>query len=145
MKISTRTRYGIRLMFELALYYDQGPVQLNSVAKREGISEKYLSQIIIPLRTAGLVTSVRGTQGGYLLTKRPEEITALDVAEALEGGLDPVPCLSKAHCSRAGECASRDMWSDMAKAIRGLLGSYTLSRLVDEYKKTSVAPIIYEI
>lgn len=146
MKLSTRTRYGVRLMLELALHDEEGPLQLGAIAKREEISEKYLSQIIIPLRLAGLVNSVRGTQGGYMLSKPPARITALDIAEALEGELEPVPCvMGEENCSRIGECAARNIWCDLDKAVKNVLQSYSLETLVDIYNKTSRVPIDYVI
>lgn len=138
MKLSTRTRYGVRLMIELAVYHERGEAMgLSQIAEREGISEKYLGQIVIPLKAAGLIVSVRGSEGGYLLAKYPREITVLDVAEVLEGGLEPVPCVPSADCERAGECAARDMWCELDNAIRELLRSYTMEKLAEIYKKTS--------
>src|SRR4030065_2254437 len=93
MKISTKIRYGTRAMLELASRYGEGPIELREIAKRENISPKYLEQVIIPLRTAGLVKSVRGSKGGYSLAKPPSEILLKDVIEVLEGPLDLIECL----------------------------------------------------
>ena len=93
MKITTRSRYGVRLMLELARNFDKGQVLLKDIARNEEISEKYLSLIIIPLRTAGLVQSTRGAHGGYSLTRPPEEITLKDIVQVLEGGISLVDCV----------------------------------------------------
>jgi Rrf2 family protein len=125
-------------MIELALNYERGEAMgLGQVSEREGISEKYLGQIVIPLKAAGLIVSVRGSEGGYLLARPPRDITVLDVAEVLEGGLEPVPCVPSADCDRSGECAARELWCELDNAIRQLLKSYTLERLADIYKRTS--------
>ncbi len=92
MKLSTRSRYGVRLMLDLALHADEGPVRLGSVAQRQGIGIKYLEQIIISLKKANYVTSVRGPKGGHLLTRPPEEITVGEIVGLLEGGLKLTRC-----------------------------------------------------
>jgi len=87
MKLSTRGRYGTRMMFDLAKHYDQGPVQIGDVARREGSSVKYLEQLIIPLKKAGLVESVRGPKGGHMLARPPEEISVGEIIRVLERGV----------------------------------------------------------
>jgi len=111
MKLSTRTRYGVRLMLALARNHGQGSVFLRDVAKAEEISEKYLSQIIIPLRGAGLVSSSRGVHGGYALARSPAEITLRQIVAPLEGDC-LVDCVNNpAACPRVLTCASRDVWT----------------------------------
>jgi Rrf2 family protein len=130
MKLSTRARYGVRLMLALAGKYGQGPVFLKDVAKGEEISEKYLSQIIIPLRSAGLVNSSRGAHGGYMLSKSPAEITLKQIVEPLEGDC-LVDCVKNpAACSRVATCASRDVWSLLGGKIAETLGGITLEHLM---------------
>ncbi|OHD31816.1 MAG: hypothetical protein A2086_05415, partial [Spirochaetes bacterium GWD1_27_9] len=114
MKLSTRSRYGVRLMFELAVNYNKGAMQLNDISSKEEISEKYLSQIVIQLRLSGLINSIRGSQGGYLLAKRPEEITIKDIVESLEGGLDIVDCVEdQTTCKRSTICVTQMVWKKL--------------------------------
>lgn len=130
MKLSTRTRYGVRMMLALAKNYGRGSVYLKDIAKGEEISEKYLSQIIIPLRGVGLVKSLRGAHGGYALVKSPAEITLKDIVDVLEGDC-LVDCVKDpASCSRIETCASRDVWELVGEKISGVLESITLEKLV---------------
>ena len=130
MKLSTRTRYGMRLMLALARNYGQGFVFLKDVAKGEDISEKYLSQIIIPLRGAGLVSSSRGVHGGYTLARSPAEITLRQIVEPLEGDC-LVDCVnSPAACPRVLTCASRDVWTLLGGKISETLSGITLEQLL---------------
>ena len=102
MKISTKGRYALRLMMDLARCGDEGPVSLRDVSRRQGISDKYLEQIVTPLARTGLVRSVRGAGGGYLLTRKPEEYTVGEILRPLEGDLAPVECgTDPAFCQRS--------------------------------------------
>src|SRR4030042_2576186 len=113
MKISTKIRYGTRAMLELASRYGEGPVELKEIAKKESISVKYLEQVIIPLRTGGLVKSTRGSKGGYSLAKPPSEVSLKDVFEILEGPLNLVDCLKDPKaCPRSSFCVTRDIWQE---------------------------------
>jgi Rrf2 family protein len=126
MKLSTRTRYGVRMMLALARNYGQGFVFLKDVAKGEDISEKYLSQIIIPLRGAGLVSSSRG----YTLAKSPAEITLRQIVEPFEGDC-LVDCVNNpAACPRVPTCASRDVWTLLGGKISETLSGITLEQLL---------------
>ncbi len=130
MKLSTRARYGVRVMLALARRYGQGSVYLKDVAKGEEISEKYLSQIIIPLRSAGLVNSTRGAHGGYMLSKPPAEITLKQIVEPLEGDC-LVDCVKNpSACPRVPTCASRDVWALLGGRISETLEGITLEHLV---------------
>lgn len=130
MKLSTRTRYGVRLMLALARIHGQGSVFLKDIAKEEEISEKYLSQIIIPLRGAGLVNSSRGAHGGYALARSPAEITLRQIVEPLEGDC-LVDCVNNpAACARVLTCASRDVWTLLGGKISETLDSITLEQLL---------------
>lgn len=104
LQMSTRSRYGVRLMVALALRYGDGISLLREISRQEGISEKYLGQIIIPLKAAGLVLSQRGAHGGYSLARPPGDITVRDVVEAIEGSIAPVPCVDPAAGASVGEC-----------------------------------------
>ena len=130
MKISTRSRYGVRMMLALAKNYGKGSLFLKDIAKTEDISEKYLSQIIIPLRGVGLVHSIRGAHGGYKLAKEPAKITMKDIVDVLEGER-LIDCVKDyAACSRMGSCASRDIWRLLEGKISDILASITLEKLV---------------
>ena len=132
MKISTRVRYGVRLMLSLALNYGKGPVFLKNIAEEEEISQKYLSLIILPLKGKGLVHSTRGAHGGYALGKHPEQITLKEIVDILEGDTCLVDCVKyPARCTRAPLCASRDLWTILGEKISETLGSMTLARLAE--------------
>ena len=130
MKLSTRTRYGVRMMLDLACRYGNGPIYLKDIAAREDISEKYLSQIIIPLKSRGLVHATRGAHGGYSLAKPPAEITLWEIMEPLEGGCSLVDCVEHASvCERVPTCATRDIWAMVGDRISESLHSVTLGDL----------------
>ena len=131
MKLSTRTRYGVRLMVALALNYGKEPVFLKDIAKGENISEKYLSLIIIPLRGVGLVNSIRGAHGGYNLAKEPSLITLKEIVDVLEGDCSLVDCVKNpSSCSRVPICVSHDVWTIIGDKISETLSSITLEKLV---------------
>lgn len=119
MKLSTRGRYGTRLMLQLAASYGrEEPLPLTEIARREEISIKYLEQLIIPLKGAGLIKSRRGARGGYLLAKAPEEITIGQILQILEGNISPVPCVKNpSFCIKYESCNTRKLWESMDKAI----------------------------
>lgn len=130
MKLSTRTRYGVRLMTVLARNYGKDPVFLKEIARGENISEKYLSLIIIPLRGVGLVNSVRGANGGYNLSKDPSQITLKEIVDVLEGDCTLVDCVKNpASCPRVPTCASHDVWAIVGEKISETLSSITLEKL----------------
>lgn len=130
MRLSTRTRYGVRLMLALARNYGQGTVFLKDIARVEEISEKYLSQIIIPLRGAGFVSSSRGVHGGYALARPPAEITLRQIVEPLEGEC-LVDCVNNpGACGRVSTCATRDIWTLLGGKISETLDGITLEQLL---------------
>lgn len=138
MRLSTRARYGVRAMFDLA-YFGQGePIALKTIAERQGISDNYLEQLIAPLRKAGLVNSVRGAQGGYTLGHPPEDISVGDILRVLEGPTLPVECLIEEgeeqgeHCANADNCITRRIWSALRDSIDRVLDSMTLADLCEE-------------
>lgn len=133
MKLSTKSRYAVRLMVNLTFAYQKGPVQLNEIAKREEVSEKYLSQIVILLRGAGLIQSVRGAKGGYLLSKTPSQITVKDIVEVMEGGLNIVDCLSDdKYCKRSQTCITKNVWDKVTSSISKTLEEISLENLADQ-------------
>ncbi|MCF7908088.1 MAG: Rrf2 family transcriptional regulator [Candidatus Omnitrophica bacterium] len=147
MKISARSRYGTRLMLALALACDKGPVFLKDIARKEDISEKYLSQIIIPLRTQGLVNSFRGAHGGYSLAKAPGEITVREIVEILEGGLTLIDNLQDDNSLQpASVSIVRQLWDETGNSIIKALDSVTLETLVKRYNdKNAKSVFMYNI
>ncbi len=136
MKLSTRSRYGFRAALELAIEYGNGPLQIKTMAQREGISNKYLEQIIAILKSSGLVSSLRGPRGGYLLCKHPKHIKLSEIFAVLEGPLITVDCLEHPeYCARCSDCVTRKVWSDMQDAMLGVLEAKTLQDLVDDLEK----------
>ena len=136
MKISTRTRYGLRALIDLASRQSDGPVMLRAIAESEGLSKKYLDNIFTSLRLAGLLRTIRGAHGGYLLNKDASEITVLDVVTALEGDISPVDCLDHPGlCDRSDNCVTRELWKDLRASMEQTLGSRTIQQLVDRAKE----------
>lgn len=136
MKISTKGRYALRLMIDLATNDSGEPIRIKEVAERQGISDKYLEQIISVLNKAGFVKSVRGPQGGYTLRKKPEEYTVGMILRLTEGSLAPVACVEeeKTDCERQGGCVTYLLWKKIGDAISGVVDTVTLQDLVDWQK-----------
>jgi len=124
VKISTKGRYGLTIMMELAAKYGEGPISLKSIAEKNGLSEHYLEQLVAPLRNAGLVKSVRGAYGGYVLSREPDRITAGDVIRILEGPISPV------DFTEEDDPAKRDLWLRIRDSIAQVLDSTTLADLI---------------
>ena len=145
MKLSTRTRYGVRLMLSLAINFGKGSVFLKDIAKKEEISEKYLSLIIIPLRRAGLVNSNRGAYGGYTLAREPSKITVKEIVDVLEGDC-LVNCINDSTaCTRISTCAARDIWVLLGEKISETLESITLEKLARMSKEKSENSMSHQI
>jgi len=139
MKLSTKGRYGVAAMYDLALHYGQGPISLKSVAQRQEISEHYLEQLMGILRKAGYVKSIRGSQGGYSLTKAPSEVSVGDIIRVMEGPIAPVDCLltdddENNYCEKAGFCITRGVWAKVRDSINNVLDSISLADLCREDK-----------
>jgi Rrf2 family protein len=147
MQLSTRARYGFRAMMELATRYGQGAVPLKEVAQCQGISLKYLEQLFARLRAAGLVKGVRGTGGGYVLARAPDEITLSELFGVLEGSLALVECVDRPEaCEQAGSCVTRELWSELKDASARVLSERTLADLVRRRAaKRATAPTMYQI
>ncbi len=147
MKISTKGRYATRAMLDLALHYGKTPVLLKDISARQGISLRYLEQIVSPLIAAKLINSTRGPKGGVSLAKPPRKIKLLDIIQVLEGPIAPVDCVENPGiCTRAPSCAARDVWSDLARAMHGVLESTTLEDLVErQTKKEPGKELLYSI
>mgnify|MGYP000567695589 CR=1 FL=1 len=133
MKISTKGRYALRLMLDIALNDAKTPVRIKDIAERQQISDKYLEQIVSSLNKAGFVKSLRGPQGGYRLTKKPEEYTVGMILRLTEGSLSPVDCLDEGaeNCPRQESCVTFILWKQLNDAIRGVVDKVTLQDLVD--------------
>jgi len=146
IRLSTKGRYGARLMLELALCYGKGPVLLKDIAKRQEISEGYLEHLLPLLKATGLINSSRGAHGGYTLAKAPSEITLKEVVQALEGSLSLVECVdTPAVCQRVRSCVTRDIWKKLGKKISETLTSVTLKDIVEMQKKKGETSPIYNI
>ena len=136
MKLSTRSRYGLRAVLELAIDYGNKPMQIKTIAEREDISNKYLEQLMSTLKSYGLVRSIRGPKGGYLLAKAPVDIKLSDVFTALEGPMFTVECIDHPEfCVRCTDCVTRQVWADIQTAMMNVLESQTLQDLVDKANK----------
>ncbi len=139
MKLSTKGRYGLRAVLDLAINGNNEAVALSGIAERQDISISYLEQLIAKLKKAGIVNSIRGAQGGYLLAKKPEEISVGDILRALEGDLNPVDCAeiigSKASCSGADLCVTKYVWMRISDSINNTVDTMMLSELMKESEK----------
>lgn len=137
MKLSTRTRYGIRAILELAENYGNGPLQLRVIAHDQGVSVKYLEQLMAMLKAAGIVRSVRGSKGGYTLAKSPGQIKVSECFQCLEGSVITTECVEdESFCERTNDCIARQVWTEVQKAVMGVLQSMTLQNLVDRAKQS---------
>ena len=137
MKISTKGRYALRLMIDLAINYEGNPIRIKDIAERQNISNKYLEQIIAILNKAGYVKSVRGRQGGYMLKKAPEEYTVGMILRLTEGSLAPVECVEEEEtlCPRKQTCATFTVWKKINDAINNVVDNITLADLVEISEK----------
>jgi Rrf2 family protein len=131
MRISTRARYGVRFLVDLAGRQEGGPVYLKDIARSQEISEKYLSQIVIELKSAGIISGFRGAHGGYVLARDPAEITLKEIVSVLEGDLSVIDCVQNSKsCGRMDKCVSREVWMRLGEVIAETLEAITLADLV---------------
>ena len=131
MKLSTRGRYGTRLMVELAKHYGMGPLSMTEISKKQDIPVKYLEQIIIPLKKANLVSSIRGPKGGHMLSRPPDQINVWEVLLLLESKLTFVDCLTnESACENVGSCVVRPLWARAYEAVRDLFQETSLKDLL---------------
>ena len=133
MKLSTKGRYGLRALIDLAVNSETESVSISSIAARQGISEAYLEQLMAKLKKAGLVISMRGAQGGYRLAKSPSKYTVGEILRLTEGTLSPVPCLDREpiDCPRSAECITLPVWQGLKKAVCDYLDGITLQDILD--------------
>lgn len=133
MKISTKGRYALRMMIDIAEHSNNNPVPIKEISKRQGVSGKYLEQIVTNLTRTGLLRSERGSAGGYSLTKKPEQYTIGEILHAIEGKLAPVACLEDEtnQCKRSNICKTLNFWKGLYKVIDDYIGSVTLQDLIE--------------
>ena len=143
MKVSTKSRYGVAAMVDIAQQYGKGPVALRSVAERQQVSEHYLEQLMSNLRNAGFVRSIRGAQGGYVLARDPAAITVGDIVRAMEGPIAPVDCLladvgkNNPYCNKSQDCIRRNIWLKMGESISEALDSISLASLCADAQRVN--------
>ncbi|MEI6632585.1 MAG: Rrf2 family transcriptional regulator [Chlamydiota bacterium] len=146
MKISTRVRYGVRLLVELGLHSGDEPVLLRDISKNQEISEKYLGQIMIPLKAAGLVRTYRGAHGGYRLGRRAADITLKEIVEVLDGDMCLLDCAREpGSCSRIVHCVTKSVWQELGKRISSFLESMTLEDLIAQCGDRREVAQMYQI
>lgn len=133
MKLSTKGRYGVKAMVDLAIHHGSEPVSIKSISERQSISEYYLEQLFSPLRKANLIKSVRGAQGGYVLSKAPKDITIAEIMEVLEGPIEISNCLEEKNCNNVDCCATRLLWAKIKNSIDSVTKSTTLQDILDDY------------
>lgn len=134
MKLSTKGRYGVKAMVELAINYGEAPVSIKTISQRQNISEYYLEQLFSPLRKANLIKSIRGAQGGYILGKDPKDIKVSDVMYVLEGPIEIADCIEGTLCNNIDCCATRLLWTKIKNSIDEVMESITLQDIVDDYE-----------
>jgi len=141
VKLSTKGRYGVKAMMDLAIHYGNNPISIKSISERQGISEYYLEQLFAPLRRAKLVKSVRGAQGGYILNRLPKEITVLEIMDVLEGPVEISDCLTNDECDYLEACATRVLWAKIRDSINSVMAGVTLQDMLNDYRKMQATPI----
>ena len=136
MKLSTKGRYGVKAMVDLAINYGGQPISIKNISERQHISEYYLEQLFSPLRRAKLIKSVRGAQGGYILNRDPKDITVADIMGVLEGPIEISDCVEgEDSCTNVGCCATRLLWVKIKESLDNIMESTTLQDMVEDYKK----------
>jgi len=139
MKLSTKGRYAVTAMFDIALHYQSGPVSLSDIADRQGISLSYLEQLFTRLRKQGLVKSTRGPGGGYSLAVDSEQIAISDVIDAVDENVDATRCGGKADCQNHQRCLTHDLWENLSGEIRSYLSNISLAQAVSDLSVREVA------
>ena len=135
MKLSTKGRYGVKAMVELAIHYGDSPLSIKTISQRQGISEYYLEQLFSPLRKAKLINSIRGAQGGYILGREPKDIKVSDIMYVLEGPIEIADCIEGVACHNIDCCATRLLWTKIKSSIDEVMEGITLQDIVDDYNK----------
>ena len=135
MKLSTKGRYGVKAMVELAINYGGAPLSIKTISKRQNISEYYLEQLFSPLRKAKLITSIRGAQGGYVLSREPKDITVAEIMYVLDGPIEIAECIDGVSCDNLDCCATRLLWAKIKNSIDDVMKSVTLQDIVNDYER----------
>ena len=133
MKLSTKGRYGVKAMVDLAIHYGGSPVSIKSISQRQNISEYYLEQLFSQLRKAGLIKSIRGAQGGYVLNRTPDLIKVSDVMYVLEGPIEIAECIDGVECNNVDYCATRLLWAKIKNSIDEVMESITLQDITNDF------------
>ncbi len=145
MKISTKGRYGVRILLDLALHENDEPRLLRDISASQQISEKYISRLIIALREAGMVRSIRGAHGGFRLAKAPADLTLLDVLEVMEGPISIVNCVeSPGKCPKSRDCGTREIWDRLNAEIRESMRKITLQDIIVNYQNQNAGNGIFD-
>lgn len=146
MKLSTKGRYGLRAILDIALHQDEGNISISAISERTGITVNYLEQLISKLRKAGIVISIRGAQGGYQLAKEMDMISVGDILRALEGDLAPVSCISDSEdeCTSSNLCVAKLVWQRINDSISEAVDTFMLSELVSQSRKINPEQILME-
>lgn len=147
MKMSTKGRYGLRVMIDLAENYGRGPILVEAIAARQGVSAAYIHVLVGGLKAAGLLRGVRGRSGGYEIAKPPSTVTALEVVEALEGKVAMVDCAGSAPstCPRSGRCVTQELWADVGASMSSVLAARTLADLAERQSEVGATTTMYHI
>lgn len=141
MKLSTKGRYGVKAMVDLAMRYGGDPVSIKSVSERQHISEYYLEQLFSPLRKAGLINSIRGAQGGYTLSREPKDITISEIMEVLEGPIEISNCIDDKSCNNVDCCATRLLWTKIKNSIDSVTKTTTLQDILNDYNNMNAVDL----
>lgn len=146
IRLSTRGCYGLRAMLELGLHYGGKPVLMRTIAEKQDLSRKYLHALLTALKTAGLVRSIRGSSGGYVLAKPPSQIRVNDVVQVLEGSLAVTECVEDpTTCDRSSKCVAHELWGELSRSIENLLAEVTLEDLVNRQAAKASKATMYHI
>ena len=146
MKLSTKSRYGLRAMIELAQHYGHGPVLMSSISNNQGISRKYLHALLTTMKGCGLIRSIRGSDGGYALAKSPTQIKVNEIVGALEGSFSLVDCVDNASvCPKSNQCVTREVWENLSQVMEHALENLTLQDLVARKKEKETNTTMYHI
>jgi len=138
MKLSTKCRYGVRAVFEIAKNFNKTPTKRKDIAKQQDLDESYLENILIDLKNANIVSSIRGVNGGFVLKMQPRTITILRIVESLQGTLTPLECLiDTTVCKKVESCVTRPVWQKLKEAQEEVLGSFTIQDLLDSENNAS--------
>lgn len=133
MKLSTKGKYGVKAMVELAIHYGEDPISIKTIGARQDISEYYLEQLFSSLRKAKLIKSIRGAQGGYILNREPKDITIAQIMDVLEGPVEIADCIDGGDCLSIDCCATRLLWKKIKNSIDSVMTSITLQDIVNDY------------